>query len=228
MRNPLSTRESATDGHRAFTLVELLVVIGIISILAAMLLPVLGKALAAAREADCLSRLKQVHLSAVHYEEDHGCLPLSMGGEDSNWATWNRFIHGGRIRSASSYSPAVDYVAYSYASRSIFLCPTQLMRDRTIDNYGTRGSYRLNGYYLTEPLRISKISRPSKVFMTGDSGHSGYGPIFKRTSCNSVSDWHDGKANMLYFDGHAKAWSFDAIPFMESWWTHEAPWYDVP
>jgi prepilin-type N-terminal cleavage/methylation domain-containing protein/prepilin-type processing-associated H-X9-DG protein len=54
-----------------FTLVELLVVIGIISILAAMLLPALASAKERGRRAACFSNLRQVALAAMLYKDDY-------------------------------------------------------------------------------------------------------------------------------------------------------------
>lgn len=56
---------------RAFTLIELLVVIAIIAILAAILFPVFATARASARQASCLSNVKQTALGVLMYSQDY-------------------------------------------------------------------------------------------------------------------------------------------------------------
>jgi prepilin-type processing-associated H-X9-DG protein/prepilin-type N-terminal cleavage/methylation domain-containing protein len=67
-----STPDRTGDGVRAFTLVELLVVVSIIALLVAILLPSLQKARAQAKDAVCRSNLHQLAISVHYYINENG------------------------------------------------------------------------------------------------------------------------------------------------------------
>ncbi len=66
--------------RRAFTLIELLTVIAIIAVLAALLFPVVGAVREQGRATDCMSKLHQLYVSTNVYKQDEGGYPDAIFG----------------------------------------------------------------------------------------------------------------------------------------------------
>lgn len=90
-----------------FTLIELLIVIAIIAILAAMLLPALNRARDSARSTACVNNLKQVGLIQAQYSGDYKSY-LTPGQIISSSTPWaNLLIDGGYIANPRNGGAAV-------------------------------------------------------------------------------------------------------------------------
>jgi prepilin-type N-terminal cleavage/methylation domain-containing protein len=74
--------------RRAFTLVELLVVISIIALLISLLLPALQKARDSAEVSECQSTVKQICVALMLYEQDFGMFPVTVANRNHNSHGW--------------------------------------------------------------------------------------------------------------------------------------------
>lgn len=160
----------------AFTLVELLVVIGIIAILVGILLPVMNKVRQSAQEAVCMSNMRQLGFGVQSYaNQNYGSLP-QKGPDGSDQGT-NDFGPSGGVMgfndpsvwfnaipplcsNKSYYDMLVDDfhgtpAPFANGPASIFMCPlagvpTQSIHDRVLGDY-----YLLYGTDSTGTIRNS-------------------------------------------------------------------------
>jgi prepilin-type N-terminal cleavage/methylation domain-containing protein/prepilin-type processing-associated H-X9-DG protein len=101
-------------GRAGFTLVELLVVIAVIAILAAILYPVLAMAREAARRTSCLSNLRQIGTSIQVYMQDYdGTYPTNPGAPS-----------GSNPESQNIYPFFVKLFPY-HRNYQLFICPSR-------------------------------------------------------------------------------------------------------
>ena len=172
--------------HRnAFTLIELLVVIAVIAVLAAILFPVFSQAREKARQANCLSSLKQLSMALFMYIQDYDeTLPRNrFAFRDSDTCT-----PGGKAR---TWKGAIQSYLKSY---DFWKCPSNPNRNLPTEDADKQihQGYAANGVLFhaladrgpTPPRRLASFAEPAATMWLLESV----------SACPDLGDWV-GNAN---------------------------------
>jgi prepilin-type N-terminal cleavage/methylation domain-containing protein/prepilin-type processing-associated H-X9-DG protein len=218
---------------KAFTLVELLVVISIIAVMVAILLPALTKAREAAVTVNCLSSMKQCFLGFEMYKTAYnGVIPqrASIGGGYYMWPWF--LVEGGNAMAGTGHRKFVD--------RKIVACPANNDYDKIIKEipnltyaYGLYAPeaqsefmqlYDMehkptiwestHWFFVQRPNRLKRINMvPARAMMLADTAMGQYTPgrmygVWKPDGdhnwSTAIQTVHNNRANVVFYDGHGE------------------------
>lgn len=199
--------------RRAFTLIELLVVIAIIAILAAILFPVFARAREKARQASCLSNVKQITLGFLMYVQDYDEMMLCYARGWYNNPPWTFWPH--------QLQPYIK-------NWQVYRCPSSMYAgpmNYQGEYYPERPSYHFATWYwnrTANPPSLAMIQRPAEKMMISDGSHPALGdnpPYRPWLAARECAQWtcgrmiattrkweciHNEGNNIGFADGHAK------------------------
>lgn len=206
-------RRPAGMGRRGgFTLVELLVVIGIIALLMSILLPTLGRVRERSNMIKCLSNLREVTRGWLLYAQNNrDFVPHPMTGP------LTRYGPGCWVMDGATDSAIIDGSIYPYVNNvALYKCPSDTLarnRSYTVNDYwgGAWGTY--------DPYRVRKLSesrRKSDVFVFLEewdrrNGFAGFNQGSFVVDVYPGWEWvdypaffHSKSTNFSFADGHAE------------------------
>lgn len=218
----------SNNKSRAFSLVELLVVMAVIAILAMLLLPAVAAAKARAKQIACLSNLKQWNLAALMYEDDEGDLlprEKSVDGDHTRadlLAPANQDVWFNALPPAYMGEPGASNYANdlaSFHSSRLFQCPSaRLPSDLVEPRFSLAMNSQLSkGTNVLLHVRFSSLQNPAQTVLFLECGVVGETPQVcpAQKPYNArpyswavrLSGRHQRGSNLTFGDGHAQWYS---------------------
>jgi len=190
-------------------MVELLVVLAVIVLLAAIIFPVFAKARARGRQTTCVANLRSLTAATIMYAGDYdGRLPYShfgvvAGPPGTMWYAWD------------------DALRYYVADDAITVCPSA-----KLDQDYTRSYGMWHHPDIPHPIRLSRAKRPATTVLFADRTPSTHADpcVFPPSHPNPTTPRqrpearHLGMANFAMYDGHVKAMQPMATESPEYMW----------
>jgi prepilin-type N-terminal cleavage/methylation domain-containing protein/prepilin-type processing-associated H-X9-DG protein len=196
----MSLYQSSRRQH-GFTLIEMLCVIAIIAVLAALLLPVLGQGQLAAKRIQCVNNLKETGIAFhvfAHDHQDHFPMQLPMRDGGSQEFVQNAYRLGGEF-----YFSYRHFLALSndLVTPKPLNCPTEFTR-QPADKFASFNNENLS-YFVGA---YSEFRRPNSI-LAGDrniTNDAATNPSLIRSQPGTVrwtGELHRFKGNLLFADG---------------------------
>lgn len=211
----------------AFTLMELLVVIGVISVLAALLLPVFTRTKERGQGVRCLSNLRQLQVAwALYADDSQERLVLNRGMFSTNpanlfdtWAAGNVAVLPDETNATMLTRSLLGPYAKNFF---VYRCPsdpgnppgTARVRSVSMNNYMGGIGMDIETNLFVYNARVADIRRPASSFVLLDeqpaSINDGYFVVDLTTNYQSAQPWdmpanyHVKAGNFSFSDGHAE------------------------
>jgi prepilin-type N-terminal cleavage/methylation domain-containing protein len=213
-----------TTRRRAFTLVELLVVIAIIALLAMLAFPAIGSMREQGRRTQCLANMKQLASIIMQYTADHNgrLLPVALGSTPSmNDRLWYmELANAGLIAGDPKTTKDKNLPTWSGVKNCFMCCPS---RDTPAAGHWMGGKHAMHysvnqnpGFYNRANTStgswptLARIARPSRTFLLAEATTH---IIYPNGSTRNIAYPHpkpSGKLeegegiNLIFYDGHAE------------------------